>query len=556
MNSIRVENLKYKYPNSDTFALDDISFTVKKGEFVGIAGMNTAGKTTLCYALSGLVPHFFKGAYGGDVFIGDMDVLAHEISDITAKVGLVFENPFSQMTGSKFTVYDEIAFGLENLGIPRDEMHRRIKESMQFLDIEALRDKNPFSLSGGQMQRVAIASVIAMKPDVLILDEPTSQLDPQGSEEVFRVVENLSREGMTIIMIEQKMEKLAAYSDRIFLMHEGKLIDSGSPAKIFSRDDLLTFGVEPPVYTTVAKALHLKSELTGLYPISLEEMPASGITSGDIRAITESSSITMVSPEIIVKDLQFSYNKDTPILRGISVTLSGEPTAIIGQNGAGKTTFVKLLKALLKPNAGEIIINGTTTKDTTAAKLARIIGLIFQNPNDQIFKNNVLDEVMFGPLNVGQTPEVARANAEKMLKRVGLVDKAEENPYDLSLAERKLIAVASILAMDTEIVIFDEPTMGQDARGKAMLKEIIHELHAQGKLVLCILHDMDFVAATFGRTIIVSNGQLLFDGPTRIAFSNVDILQTARLEQPHITQLARKMGYDGILLNEKELIHE
>ena len=422
MNSIRVENLKYKYPNTDTFALDDISFTVKKGEFIGIAGMNTAGKTTLCYALSGLVPHFFKGAYGGDVFIGDMDVLAHEISDITAKVGLVFENPFSQMTGAKFTVYDEIAFGLENLGIPRDEMHRRIKESMQFLDIEALRDKNPFSLSGGQMQRVAIASVIAMKPDILILDEPTSQLDPQGSEEVFRVVENLSKEGMTIIMVEQKMEKLAAYSDRIFLMHEGKLIDSGPPAEIFSRDDLLTFGVEPPIYTTVAKALHLKNELTGLYPISLEEMPASGITSGDIRAISESSTSTkMAGPEITVKDLQFSYNKDTPILRGINVTLSGEPTAIIGQNGAGKTTFVKLLKALLKPNAGEIIINGTNTKDTTAAKLAGTIGLIFQNPNDQIFKNNVLDEVMFGPLNVGQTPEVARVNAEKMLERVGLV---------------------------------------------------------------------------------------------------------------------------------------
>ncbi|MBO0589575.1 energy-coupling factor transporter ATPase [Sporosarcina sp. E16_8] len=557
MNSIRVENLTYKYPNTDTFALDGISFAVKKGEFVGIAGMNTAGKTTLCFALSGLVPHFFKGAYGGDVFIGDMDVLTHEISDITAKVGLVFENPFSQMTGAKFTVYDEIAFGLENLGIPRDEMHRRIKESMQFLDIEALGDKNPFSLSGGQMQRVAIASVIAMKPDILILDEPTSQLDPRGSEEVFRVVENLSREGMTIIMVEQKMEKLAAYSDRILLMHEGKLIDSGPPAEIFSRDDLSTFGVEPPVYTTVAKALHLKNELTGLYPISLGEMPASRITSGDIRVISESSPSTKIAgPEITVKNLQFSYNKETPILRGINVTLSGEPTAIIGQNGAGKTTFVKLLKALLKPSSGEIIINGTNTKDTTAAKLAGIIGLIFQNPNDQIFKNNVLDEVMFGPLNVGQTPDVARVNAEKMLKRVGLLDKAGENPYDLSLAERKMIAVASILAMDTDIVIFDEPTMGQDARGKAILKEIINELHAQGKLVLCILHDMDFVAETFGRTIIMSNGQLLFDGPTRSAFSEVDILHTARLEQPHITQLARQMGYDGILLKESEMIQE
>ncbi|HEX5564835.1 MAG TPA: ABC transporter ATP-binding protein, partial [Sporosarcina sp.] len=201
MSYLRVKNLKYKYPESSGFALDDISFAVEKGEFIGIVGMNTAGKTTLCYALSGLVPHFFKGAYGGDVFIGDMDVLSHDISEITASVGLVFENPFSQMTGAKFTVYDEIAFGLENQGVPRDVMHERVRESMKLLDIEGLRTQNPFSLSGGQMQRVAIASVIAMKPDILILDEPTSQLDPEGAEEVFRVVEKLADGGMTIIMV-------------------------------------------------------------------------------------------------------------------------------------------------------------------------------------------------------------------------------------------------------------------------------------------------------------------------------------------------------------------
>ncbi|WP_342508731.1 energy-coupling factor transporter ATPase [Sporosarcina sp. FSL K6-2383] len=553
MTRIRVENLTYKYPNTDTFALDDVSFTIEKGQFIGITGMNTAGKTTLCYALSGLIPHFFKGAYGGDVFIGEMEVFTHDISDITAKVGLIFENPFSQMTGAKFTVYDEIAFGLENLGIPREEMHERIQESMRLLDIEGLRDNNPFSLSGGQMQRVAIASVIAMKPDILILDEPTSQLDPQGSEEVFRVVENLSKEGMTIIMVEQKMEKLAAYADRVFLMHGGKLIDTGTPAEIFSRDDLQSFGVKPPIYTTVARALQLRNEETGLYPISLDEMPSNGIDSDSIQLKGELV-IESDSPEILVTDLHFNYTKDSPILQGINVTFQGEPTAIIGQNGAGKTTFVKLLKSLLKPNAGNLMINGNNIKNMTAAKLAGTIGLVFQNPNDQIFKNNVLDEVMFGPLNIGQTPEVARTNAEKMLKLVGLLDKAEENPYDLSLAERKMIAVASILAMDTAIVIFDEPTMGQDAQGKAKLKEIIHGLHTQGKLVLCILHDMDFVAETFGRTVIFGSGKLLYDGPTRQAFAEQAILETARVEQPHLTQLTCKMGYDGVLLSIDEFV--
>ncbi|MFD1928557.1 ABC transporter ATP-binding protein [Sporosarcina siberiensis] len=553
MSSIRVEHLTYKYPTRENFALNDVSFTVKKGEFIGIAGENTAGKTTLCYALSGLVPHFFKGAYGGNVFIGNMEVYTQEISDITAKVGLVFENPFSQMTGAKFTVYDEIAFGLENLGVPRDEMHRRIQECMHQLDIEELRDKNPFSLSGGQMQRVAIASVIAMKPDILIFDEPTSQLDPQGSEEVFKVVGELSKQGITIIMVEQKVEKLAAYSDRIFLMHEGKLIQAGTPTEIFSRDDLSTYGIEPPIYTSAARSLWLTQDTTNLLPIVLEEIPTTGLENFTLQ-VHQQNTADFQTAEIVVSNLHFNYVKDIAIMKGIDSTLSGKPIAIIGQNGAGKSTFVKLLKALLKPCKGEITIDGIKTADSTAAKLAATIGLIFQNPNDQIFKNNVLDEVMFGPLNIGQSTETAKLNAMKMLELVGLTGKEDENPYDLSLAERKMIAVASILAMDTKIVIFDEPTMGQDHKGKKMLAKIIKELYTQGKLVLCILHDMDFVANTFERTIILSEGCVVFDGETRSAYGQEQLLSQAKLEQPHITQLARRMGYPGIILKSSELI--
>ena len=369
MSLLRVVNLKYKYPDSTRFALNDISFTVEKGEFIGIAGMNTAGKTTLCYALSGLVPHFFKGAYGGDVFIRDMDVLSHDISEITASVGLVFENPFSQMTGAKFTVYDEIAFGLENQGVPREVMHERIRESMKLLDIEKLQDKNPFSLSGGQMQRVAIASVIAMKPDILVLDEPTSQLDPEGAEEVFRVVGKLAEEGMTIIMAEQKMEKLAAYADRILLMHEGKLIEDGKPEKVFSKDDLHEFGVEPPVYVKIARALGLRNEVSGLYPISLEDMPMERDI--QFRADDKDGGMDRNTAELLVRDLHFSYEKGQDVIRGLNVSLTGEPIAIIGQNGAGKTTFVKLLKALLKPDSGEILLNGEAIFENDCSKIGK-----------------------------------------------------------------------------------------------------------------------------------------------------------------------------------------
>lgn len=272
MSVIRVDGLKYKYPDTDKLALNDVSFTVEKGEFIGIVGRNKSGKTTLCYALAGLVPHFFSGAYGGKVFVNDLEILQHEIEDIIADMGLVFENPFSQMTGAKFTVFEEIAFGLENKGIERSEMVARIEESLALLDIEELRDKNPFSLSGGQMQRVAIASVIAMKPQVLVLDEPTSQLDPQGSEEVFQVVENLAKEGITIIMAEHKIEKIANYSDRVILLDEGELVAIDTPEKIFSREDLETHGVLAPAATRIAKALNIQNTQTGLYPITIPDL--------------------------------------------------------------------------------------------------------------------------------------------------------------------------------------------------------------------------------------------------------------------------------------------
>lgn len=269
MSIIQVQELKYRYPDTERLALDNVSFEIEQGEFIGIVGRNKSGKSTLCYALAGLAPHFFGGGYGGKVVVNGLEIRASEIEEITSDVGLVFENPFSQMTGSKFTVFEEIAFGLENKGIDRTEMVQRIEESLFLLDIEEIKNKNPFSLSGGQMQRVAIASVIAMKPTVLILDEPTSQLDPQGSEDVFRVVENLAKEGITIVMAEHKIEKVAQYSDRVLLLDDGKLVDINTPEHIFSRDDLETHGILAPAATRIAQSLDIRDPLTGLYPVTL-----------------------------------------------------------------------------------------------------------------------------------------------------------------------------------------------------------------------------------------------------------------------------------------------
>ncbi|QKG83633.1 ATP-binding cassette domain-containing protein [Kroppenstedtia pulmonis] len=271
MKNIVVEGLKYRYPGTEKLALNDISFEVEAGEFIGIIGRNLSGKTTLSQALVGLVPHFYHGAYGGRVMVEGLEVREQTIAEMSRKVGIVFQNPFTQVTGSKLTVYEEVAFGLENLGVKREEMIRRVEDALKLMGIEAYRDRNPFDLSGGQMQRMAIASIIAMKPQVIVLDEPTSQLDPQGSEEVFQGVQSLSREGMTVIMTEHKPEKIAQYADKVLLLDGGRVVDFDSPGKVFSREDLLEYGVEPPIYTKVCQKLNLRRKESGLFPVTLEE---------------------------------------------------------------------------------------------------------------------------------------------------------------------------------------------------------------------------------------------------------------------------------------------
>lgn len=257
---------------------------------------------------------------------------------------------------------------------------------------------------------------------------------------------------------------------------------------------------------------------------------------------------------IEINDLHFSYTPEQEILRGIDLQFNGETTAIVGQNGAGKSTFVKLLKGLLTPTEGEIFVNDKNTRDYTTAQLARDIGMVFQNPSDQIFKNTVISEVMFGPLNIDQSEEDARKKAIEMLEKVNLEKHLQTNPYDLSLSERKMIAIASILAMDTKIVIFDEPTMGQDFAGKEKLKEIIYELRNQGKLVICILHDMDFAAEVFERTIVLNEGKVLLDGPSDEVFMHKEKLKQAYLEQPHFAQIADELGLEGNYLTDDQLI--
>ncbi|WHY87276.1 ATP-binding cassette domain-containing protein [Neobacillus novalis] len=258
---------------------------------------------------------------------------------------------------------------------------------------------------------------------------------------------------------------------------------------------------------------------------------------------------------IKIANLSFSYNKETPVLTGIKLEFDRRSTAIIGQNGAGKTTFVKLLKGLLKADEGEILIHDHNVNRKTAAQLARTIGLVFQNPNDQIFKRTVLDEVMFGPLNIKMDKQTAKEKAIEALKMVELDGKLEMNPHDLSLSEKKLLCIASVVAMETDIIIFDEPTIAQDHGGKEKIRQIIQALKDKNKLVMTIIHDMDFVAENFERTIVFTEGKVLLDGDTRYVFSQKELLETACVEAPGITKLAERLGFKDTVITVEEFIN-
>ena len=557
MAYIKVENLKYRYPNTTKLALDGVDFEIEKGSFIGIIGENGAGKSTLCQAFNGLVPGFFKGAYGGKVLIGDTEVSKTTVSKLCQKVGLVFQNPFNQLSGAKETVFEEIAFGLQNFGVPKEEMISRVNEVMELLDIADYRDRNPFDLSGGQMQRVALAGILAMKPEVIVLDEPTSQLDPAGSEEVFAAVDKLAKSGITIIMVEQKLEKLAEYCDRILLLHQGKQIAFDSPEQIFSREDLQNYGVNPPAYTRICQAFGVKKD-NGCYPASLKDalvlkdlFPEENVFGLGKKSLDHNAEIRSKREETAsceqsvfnIEHLKFQYVENIPVLQDVNLTIDNRPTAIIGQNGAGKTTLVKLLKGLLKPVGGSIYYGGNDMAEKSVAMLAGEIGYVFQNPDDQIFKYHVIDEVMFGPQNIGMTKERAREQAVAALKLVGLEQLADENPYDLELAERKLVAIASVLAMDTKVIILDEPTIAQDWKGRKIIQKMIRDLSSQGKTVIAILHDMDFVAESFERVIVMAHGKVLADGTKEEVFAQKDILEQARLDQPYLTKLCQRLGY-------------
>jgi len=542
---VRIENLSYKYPRSPDLVLRDINLTIRKGEFLGIIGPTGAGKTTLCLAMNGIVPQFHGGRFFGHVTVAGLDTLESPISALAQHVAMVFQDPETQLIAN--SVEDEVAFALENICLPREEILRRIPWALEMVRLSGMERKHPSELSGGEKQRLAIAAAIALQPQVLVLDEPTSQLDPLGSQQVFATVRELNVQlGITVILASHASEEMAKFADRVLLLANGELVDVDTPDRIFSRVDLLQqHASRPPQVTSFYAELQDKGLEPPSLPVTLEGAQQTyKAMRPQIRVnppVTTRKAGEPSKPVLLsTQDVEYIYPDGTKALRGISLDIrKGEYVVIVGQNGAGKTTLAKHFLHLLEPTAGRVLIDGQDVSTLNVSDLAQRIGFVSQNPDNQIFSTTVEDEVAFALRHLGIRGTELNERVEESLHIMGLSAQRARHPLSLPKGDRARVVIAAVLAMQPDILIFDEPTTGQDYQGATRILDVSRKLHRAGKTVIVITHHLYLMPDYAERVIVMGKGVIVLDAPIRKAFHEVALLRSTYLMPPQIVLLAQ-----------------
>ncbi|HET9492839.1 MAG TPA: ATP-binding cassette domain-containing protein [Chloroflexia bacterium] len=500
---IGIENVTYTYPGADLPALSGFSLQVHEGEFLLVTGVSGAGKSTLLRLFNGLVPHFYGGTLSGSVRVAGRDPVAEGPGEMSDVVGLVFQDPEAQFVAEM--VEDEMAFAMENAGLPLQTMRKRVEEALHALGIEHLRGRRVSTLSGGERQRVAIASVLTLHPRVLVLDEPTSQLDPQSAEEVLDSLVRLNRDlGLTVVLSEHRLERVVEHADRILYLEPGKPPLIGDPREVLSRAPLA-----PPV-VQVGKLLGWEP-----LPLTIKEARrfASGITMREPAAVTPPSP-NHAPPSFDFSGVWFAYG-GREVLRGLDLSVRpGEITALMGRNGAGKTTILKLAVGLLKPGRGQVNTLDLDTRRATLDDISRLVGYVPQQPDVLLFADTVQGEVDFTRRSHGLAPDGAG-----LLARLGLTRYSASDPRDLSVGERQRVALAAVLSGEPSAMVLDEPTRGLDYLQKEALTAILRGLRDEGKAVLLATHDVELAAQLADRVVLLGDGGVVADGPAREVMS-------------------------------------
>ena len=507
MACIEIENLGFTYPSRQTLTLNGITTRVPSGAFVLLTGPTGCGKSTLLRTLNGLIPHASAGTLTGTVHLNGKNLATQPLATTCQQAALLFQNPENQLFCT--LVEDEIAFGLENLGFPSEEIKERIAFALEQVGLPRFENREISSLSGGQKQRVALAAICAMQPQILLLDEPTSHLDPQGTRDILDIVAKLNKEmGITVILATHRTREVAPLCDYVWLMDEGQLcLDLPKIEAFQDSAPYQRLGVQVPVGETVPSATQLPPRITS------------------VPAPSENSNLS-------ISELHFRYpNTDKDAVRDISCEVQcGEVLAIMGANGSGKTTLIHLIAGLLRPSVGEVTIAGKARRRVKLHRLAGEVGIVFQNPDLLLQAKTVCDEVAFGPKNLRFPTKKLEERVNKTLARFDLSNLAAEAPYALSRGQRQRTAVAAIFSLHPALFLLDEPTTGQDAQHLyRLMDELCDEIRRENKTLIFATHDMDLTLKYADRVLLLLDGKVIFDGAPDIAFANQKLLKQASL---------------------------
>lgn len=552
---VKIKDLQFRYRGEKEWALDGISLDIPKGEFLVIMGASEAGKSTLAACLNGLIPHYMRGRLNGDVIVLGLNTKEATVPQLAKDVGIVFQDFEAQLFSTNVEL--EVAFGPENFGVAREEIKQRIDENLKYVGLEEFRNRPPFTLSGGQKQKLAIASVLAMQPKILVMDEPTTDLDPISKQGIFEIINKLRQsDDITLIVVEHETEE-ALNADRIVLIQNGKLIKSGSVREILQDvDSLEDLGVMPLGIPSFFNKVLPSSQLPltpdeGVEAFKQAKLQISESKFEELLLAEKASSQNFSTPIIVCKDLEHTYPNGVNALQGIDLDINrGEMVAIIGQNGSGKTTLAKHFNGLLMPTGGGIKVNDIPTSDQGIFKLGQHVGYVFQNPDHQIFSEFVFDEVAFSPRLRNVPEDVMKERVSEALEAVGLVGYEQEDPFSLTKSGRQRVAVAAVLAIQPDVLILDEPTTGLDYKEQRSMMEMVKRLNERGSTTIFITHHMWVVAEYAQKVFVIKDGKILLKGSTREVFSNEKILEESFLRPPHFVQYANRLGKTFLTPNE------
>lgn len=552
----------------NTYALNRVNLKIYPGEFVGIIGPSGSGKTTLASLFSGAIPHHYSGNFCGTVSIAGHDTTTLELTNIACLIGSVIQDIDAQMVAAN--VEDELLFGLENFGVPHDEIPNRIVSSLETVGISDLRNRDLDTLSGGQKQKVAIAAILALKPKVLVLDEPTCALDPVSSRMIFSILQNLNKKfGITIVVIEQKVALLSEYCKRLIVLSKGELV-LDAPVSLALKDiDLLRkVGINYPRTTHLIKQLQDEqicnpAELT----VGVEETVntivktlrtdysklSNSNNSNNAESSLESNKETFIKannldnsnkPCLSINNVSFAYANGVKALKDVSFNAnSGELIALIGRNGAGKTTITKIINGLLRPTEGSVEIDGIDTKSLRISQIAKYVSTLFQNPDRQLCKRTVLEEVAFSCELIGEDSSQAQEHAMQIIEKLNLNPK--DIPFMLSRGQRQMVALAATVVTRPKILVLDEPTCGLDYNECMKIMQVVEDLRDHGCCVIMVCHDMEVVLDYATRLIVINDGKLIIDGLAKDVFEKPEVCDAAALYPPLLCSVSQGLVANG-----------